>query len=159
VKNQKRIFAQFSKVEKQEDGTLKVYGVASSETRDSDGEVILADAMRKALPDYLTFGAVREMHQPIAAGTAIEASVDDAGVTQFAAHVVDPVSVKKVETGVLKGFSIGGKIVKRDKDDKTIITELKTLGSLPRRSPRQPRCGHHPGQVRRVWEGRPELAE
>lgn len=118
---QKRIFAAFTKVDQQDDGTLIVSGIASSEDRDSDGELVRAEAMRKALPDYLKFGAVREMHQPIAAGTAIEANVDDKGVTQFTAHVVDAGSVKKVQTGVLKGFSIGGRVTKRNDDDKTII--------------------------------------
>lgn len=123
----KRIFAAFNKVETQEDGTLIVSGVASSEDRDSDGELVRAEAMRKALPDYLKFGAVREMHQPIAAGTAVEANVDDKGITNFTAHVVDSGSVKKVQTGVLKGFSIGGKITKRNGDDKTIIESLDLI--------------------------------
>lgn len=115
------LWAPFSKVEEQDDGTLKVFGVASSESRDSDGEVIKADAVRAALPDYLEFGAVREMHQPIAAGTALEAEVDRDGITSFAAHIVDASSVKKVQTGVLKGFSLGGKVTKRNKLDKSII--------------------------------------
>lgn len=119
------LFAPFEKVEELDDGTLKVFGIASSESRDSDGELIRADAVRAALPDYLRFGAVREMHQPIAAGTALEAQVDDAGVTHFGAHVVDDSSVKKVRAGVLKGFSLGGKITKRNADDKSIIEGLK----------------------------------
>jgi hypothetical protein len=61
--------------------------------------------VKAALPDWLVFGNIREMHQPIAAGTAIEASVDDNGVTHLGALIVDPSSVKKVKTGVLKGFS------------------------------------------------------
>lgn len=125
MKNTHRLFIPFGKVDEQEDGTLKVYGVASSETEDSDGEVVTSDAMRAALPDYMTFGAVREMHQPIAAGTAISAKVSEEGKTEFGAHVVDPVSVKKVQTGVLKGFSIGGRITKRNADDKNRIEGLK----------------------------------
>lgn len=120
----KRYF-EFSKVEKQEDGTLKVIGIASSEAVDSEGEIIKADAMRAAIPDYMTFGAVREMHQPIAAGTALNIHVDDAGITHLEALVVDPASVKKVETGVLKGYSIGGRVLDRDKVNKKIITELQ----------------------------------
>jgi hypothetical protein len=125
VKRTHQLFVPFSKTEKQDDGTLKVYGVASTESEDSDGEIVKADAMRAALPDYLTFGAVREMHQPIAAGTAIAAEVTKDGVTQFTALVVDPVSVKKVETGVLKGFSIGGRVTKRNATSKNIIEALK----------------------------------
>jgi phage head maturation protease len=115
------LWAPFSKVEEQDDGTLKVFGVASSESRDSDGEIIKAEAVRRALPDYLEYGNVREMHQPIAAGVALEASVDADGITNFGAHIVDPGSVKKVQTGVLKGFSLGGKVTKRSKTDKSVV--------------------------------------
>lgn len=122
-----RMYANFAKVEPQDDGTLKVYGYASSGALDSDGETVSPDAMKAAIPDYMKFGAVREMHQPMAAGTAIEAGVDDEGKTTFAAHIVDPIAVKKVTTNVYKGFSIGGKVIKRDpKNDKNII-ELRLV--------------------------------
>jgi hypothetical protein len=121
-----RLFGSFTKIEEQDDGTVKVYGVASSEARDSDGETISADAMRAALPDYLKFGAVREMHQPTSAsGTAIEAEVRKDGSTFFGAHVVDPIAVKKVRAKVYKGFSIGGKITKRNEDDPSRIEGIR----------------------------------
>ena len=123
----KKLYAEISKVEPLEDGTLRVWGYASSEAVDSDGEIIMADAMKAALPDYMKFGAVREMHQPLAAGTAIEATVEDDGRTYFGAHVVDPLACKKVETGVYKGFSIGGKVTQRDDMNKSIITGLKLV--------------------------------
>lgn len=134
------LFVPFTKVEPQDDGTLKVTGIASSEAEDSDGEIITADAMRAALPDYMTFGAVREMHQPIAAGTAISAEVNDQGQTEFVAHVVDPGSVKKVQTEVLKGFSIGGKITKRAADSKNKITGLKLVEISLVDRPANPDC-------------------
>jgi len=120
-----KLYGAFSKVDDQADGTLIVSGIASSESVDSDGEVITAAAMKGALPDYMKFGAVREMHQASAAGTAISAKVDETGKTEFSAHVVDPVAVKKVQTGVYKGFSIGGRVLKRDADNPNTITELK----------------------------------
>ena len=123
----KKLYAAISKVEAQEDGTIKVWGFASSEAVDSDGETITADAMKAALPDYMKFGAVREMHQNSAAGTAIEANVDEMGKTFFGAHIVDPVAVKKVQTGVYKGFSIGGKVTVRDDLNKTIIKGIKLV--------------------------------
>lgn len=122
-----KIYAEISKTEAQDDGTIKVWGYASSEAVDSDGETITADAMKAALPDYMKFGAVREMHQPLAAGTAIEANVEDDGRTYFGAHVVDPIAVKKIETGVYKGFSIGGKVTARDELNKSIIKGLKLV--------------------------------
>lgn len=123
----KKLYGEIAKTEELDDGTLKVWGYASSATEDSDGETITADAMKAALPDYMKFGAVREMHQPKAAGTAIEAEVQDDGMTKFCAHVVDSEAVKKVKTGVYKGFSIGGKVTKRDDLNKTVITGLKLV--------------------------------
>lgn len=124
----KRLYAEIAKTEAQDDGTIKVYGYASSGAEDSDGETITPDAMKAALPDYMKFGAVREMHDAKkAAGTAIEADVQEDGRTWFGAHVVDPVAVKKVETGVYKGFSIGGKVVARDELNKRLIKGIKLV--------------------------------
>lgn len=123
----KKLYAAISKTEEQDDGTIKVWGYASTEAVDSDGETITADAMKAALPDYMKFGAVREMHQNIAAGTAISAEVDDTGKTNFGAHIVDPLAVKKVQTGVYKGFSIGGKVLGRDELDKSVIKAIKLV--------------------------------
>lgn len=124
----KRLYAEIAKTEAQEDGTIKVFGYASSGAEDSDGETITSDAMKTALPDYMKFGAVREMHDSKkAAGTAIEAEVQEDGRTWFGAHVVDPVAVKKVETGVYKGFSIGGKVTERDSLNKRLIKGIKLV--------------------------------
>lgn len=123
----KRLYASIEKVEDQDDGTVKVWGYASTGDVDSDGETITADAMKAALPDYMKFGAVREMHQSTAAGTAIEAEVRDDGKTWFGAHIVDPVAVLKVRTEVYKGFSIGGKVVERDVTNKKVIKALDLI--------------------------------
>lgn len=123
----KRLYASIEKVEDQDDGTVKVWGYASTGDQDSDGETVTPEAMKAALPDYMKFGAVREMHQSTAAGTAIEAEVQDTGKTWFGAHIVDPVAVKKVQTGVYKGFSIGGKVTERDVADKKIIKGLNLI--------------------------------
>jgi len=120
-----KLFGDISKVTENADGTLIVSGIASSESVDSDGEVILADAIKNSIPDYMKFGALREMHQQIAAGTTIGMSVNDEGKTEIEALVVDPVSVKKVLSGVLKGFSIGGKVLKRNATKRNIIESLK----------------------------------
>ena len=127
IKTNKRMFAEIAKTEEQDDGTLKVWGYASSPGRDSDGEIVTADAMRAALPDYMKFGAVREMHQPSAAGTAIEATVGTDDRTWFGAHIVDAEAVKKVQAKVYKGFSIGGKVLERDPDEPDTITAIKLV--------------------------------
>ena len=120
-----KLYAEIAKMEAQDDGTVKVWGYASSEAVDSDGEVIAAEAMKAAIPGYMKFGAVREMHGSNAAGTAIEINVEDDGRTFFGAHIVDPVAVTKVKTGVYKGFSIGGSVTARDELNKSQITGLK----------------------------------
>lgn len=127
MKTNLRMYAEIAKITEQNDGTLLVSGFASSGAVDSDGEVITPEAMKAAIPDYMKFGAVREMHQPSAAGTATRAEVNEDGKTEFEAHVVDPVAVKKVQTGVYKGFSIGGKVTLRDAADKKIIKGLNLV--------------------------------
>lgn len=127
MKKKFKLYGDFEKVEKLEDGTVKVSGIASSETVDGAGEVVTASAMKAAIPDYMAFGAVREMHQPIAAGAAISIETGDDGITRFEALVVDEGSIKKVlsDPPVLKGFSIGGKVTGRDDLNKSVITALK----------------------------------
>jgi phage head maturation protease len=125
-KKLKRMYAEIAKTEAQDDGTVKVWGYASSGAVDSDLETITPDAMKAAIPDYMAWGAVREMHDATkAAGTAIECSVQDDGRTWFGAHIVDPVAVAKVNANVYKGFSIGGKITERDSLDKSVIKGIK----------------------------------
>lgn len=123
-KSMKR-FVPLSKVEDQPDGTLKVWGYASSEAMDADGDVIKADAMKAAMPEYMKYGNIREMHTNIAAGVAFEWDVLDDGKTFIGAHIVDEGSVKKVKKGVLKGFSIGGNGTECDPDNPKIITALE----------------------------------
>jgi Caudovirus prohead serine protease len=136
----KRLYAPIEKVEESDDGTIKVWGYASTGTEDEDGETILPEAIKAALPDYLKWGAVREMHQPKAVGTAIEADVQDDGRTWFGAHVVDPVAVKKVQNKVLKGFSVGGRITGRDEVEKTTITGIKLIEVSLVDRPANPEC-------------------
>jgi hypothetical protein len=103
-------FASIQKVESNDDGTITVIGIASDESKDADGEVITADAMRAAIPDYMALGtgALREMHQLSAAGRVDKAEVNELGQTVIEAVVVDPIAILKVQQGVYKGFSVGG---------------------------------------------------
>ncbi|MEC4589491.1 HK97 family phage prohead protease [Nitrospirillum amazonense] len=122
-----RLFGNFTKVEEGADGTLMVEGIATTETVDGDGEVVEADAVKAALPDFLRLGSgpLREMHQPLAAGRVDAAAVGADRRTRITATVVDPVAIRKVKAGVYKGFSIGGKVVARDPDDRNTITALR----------------------------------
>jgi HK97 family phage prohead protease len=120
-----RLFGQLTKIEDQPDGTLKVFGVASTGARDDEGEVVRPEAMKAALPDYARYPALREMHQPTAAGRTLEATVDDDGVTRIVAQVVDPVAIAKVKSRTYSGFSIGGRVLARDPGDSSVITKIK----------------------------------
>lgn len=120
-----QLYGEITKVEAQDDGAIKVVGVASTGAVDDADERVLPQAMKAALPAYMRFGALREMHGLSAAGATLSAQVDDDGATRIEALVVDPVAVKKVQMGVYRGFSIGGKVLARDPADRKIITKLK----------------------------------
>lgn len=121
-----RFFAPLLKVEEAEDGTIKVYGIASTEKADRSGEILMASAVQAALPDFFAHGtgALREMHGLSAAGTVDEATINDDGDTLIEVTVVDPVAIKKVQTGTYKGFSVGGKVLERDTTNRKIITKI-----------------------------------
>ena len=110
-----KIFREIQKIEPLADGTIKAFGYASAPVRDAHGEIVTAEAMRNAIDDYMRWPAVREMHDATkAAGVGLEISLDDDDRTQFVAHIVDEQAIKKVKAGVLRGFSIGGKILRRN---------------------------------------------
>src|SRR6266566_6559424 len=119
-----RLYCAIQKIEPQDDGTVRVYGIATSEALDEQGEIVRADAIRAAIPDYMCFPALREMHQLSAAGTTLEAEVWEDGTTRIVAHVIDPVAVTKVRNQVYRGFSIGGRVTQREAGNPTAITGL-----------------------------------
>ena len=119
-----RLYGAIQKIEPQDDGTVRVYGIATSEAVDDQGEIVRADAMRAAIPQYMRFPALREMHQLSAAGTTLEAEVCEDGTTRIVAHVVDPVAVAKVKNQVYRGFSIGGHVTQREAGNQKTISNL-----------------------------------
>jgi hypothetical protein len=68
-----------------------------------------------ALPDYMKFGNVREMHQPKAAGKTKSATIDDKGM-YISVKVVADDAWKLVKEGVYSGFSIGGRMKSKVKN-------------------------------------------
>src|SRR5258706_10236730 len=119
-----RLYGAIEKVEPQDDGTVCVHGIATSEAVDDQGEIVRADAIRAAIPEYMRFPALREMHQLSAAGTTLEAEVCEDGTTRIVAHVVDPVAVAKVKNQVYRGFSIGGGVTHRAAGNPHTVTRL-----------------------------------
>jgi hypothetical protein len=106
------------KSDKQADGTLMVYGKATDDSVDIDQQICDAAWLDRAMPAWFKSGGnIREQHSSIAAGVAKEYESKEDG-HYIMAHVVDPVSVKKVDAGVLRGFSIGIKSPRVVRDNK-----------------------------------------
>src|SRR6266849_2311806 len=100
-----------------------VWGYASTEAEDDQGETVSREALAAALDDYMRFANIREMHQPSAVGVAKEAAIDDKGL-YLGAKIVDADAWQKGVEGVYKGFSIGGRVTARDPADRRLITAL-----------------------------------
>src|ERR1700743_181639 len=101
-----RLYGEITKVEPQDDGAIKVVGVASTGGVDDADERVLPQAMKAALPAYMRFGALREMHGLSAAGATLSAEVGEDGATRIEALVVGPRAVRKGLVGVRKGFTL-----------------------------------------------------
>ena len=110
-----------------------VCGVATAETPDRTGEIFdyasskpyfeqwSAEAL--AASGGKSFGAVRAMHGPVAAGKLTDIAFDDdAKRITVAAKIVDDDEWRKVQEGVYTGFSQGGRYVKRWPDAETGLT-------------------------------------
>lgn len=118
-----KLYAEITKLDREQ---RLVFGYASTEALDNQGEIVTKSAIEAALPAYMRFANIREMHQPSAVGVAEEAEVDEKGF-RIGARIVDDGAWKKVTEGVYKGFSIGGKVTERDPVRKHVITGLDLL--------------------------------
>lgn len=107
--NDLKQYIQFTKVD--EDKRI-VEGVVSSESVDSQGEVITADAMKRAMSDYMNWANIREMHQPKAVGRTLKIW-QEGDKTKIQGKVVDNEAWEKVKERVYNGFSIGGRKLKQ----------------------------------------------
>jgi HK97 family phage prohead protease len=103
-------FEKYLPISKVNEDERMVYGYASTPDLDSQGEVVELEAIKKALPSYMKFPTIREMHTTNAVGRTKSAKVDDKGLF-IQAKIVDDNAWKKVKEGVFNGFSIGGKAV------------------------------------------------
>jgi hypothetical protein len=122
------LFATLLKVDEEQ---RIVEGIASTDALDMQpgiwqdelyqGDSITPEAIEAALPDYMRWANVREMHQPSAVGITLMAKVLDTPLKVegkliknalfVRVKVVDDDAWKKVKAGVYKGFSIGGKFI------------------------------------------------
>ena len=115
-----RFYAPIAKVDAEEQ---MVWGYASTEAEDDQGEIVTREALAAALAEYMKFANIREMHQMSAVGVAEEAAIDEHGL-HVGARIIDRRAWDKVREGVYKGFSIGGKVKRRDAVDRRVITAL-----------------------------------
>lgn len=123
-------FVTFSKVEDQPDGSLLVFGRATQEVGDSQGEIMdykTSAPQFKLRANEVSKGTngtkvmpLRAMHQPVAAGNVVQFDfMEDEKAIDICAHVLDQNEVKKVRGGVYTGFSVGGRYLKRWPDMKS----------------------------------------
>jgi hypothetical protein len=99
-------YVPFNRVE-ESDSSVVVEGYAFVNQRvESDPWNLLRSAMEEATAEYLKFPAIREMHQPSAAGVGLSVTWDEKGAF-IRAEIVDPVAIEKVRKGVYRGFSVG----------------------------------------------------
>lgn len=118
------LFAQLSKVDETK---REVWGIATAEVVDKEGEIFDYSTSKKYFKDWSdeiskatdgkSLGNVREMHEPSAVGKLVDLTFDDdLKQIQVGAKIVDDTAWKKCMEGVYTGFSIGGAYVKAWKD-------------------------------------------
>jgi hypothetical protein len=86
--------------------TVEGYAFVREVVEGEGGLRLTRAAMERATPDYMQWGALREMHQPQAAGTTTEIQWDEQGA-YIRTRIVDDSAWKKVVERVYKGFSVG----------------------------------------------------
>lgn len=125
-------WAPITKSEKQDDGTITVYGPAASSALDRDNQRLDGAWLDAAMPLWLAEGGgVREQHDPKrAVGVGVGLSKGDDGAHYLTAKIVDPVAVKKIEHGVLRGFSVGIKNPRIEMGKAEAPNGLVTDGSI-----------------------------
>lgn len=125
-------WAPITKSETQDDGTVIVYGPAASSALDRDNQRLDAGWLDSAMPRWMAEGGgVREQHDAKrAVGVGIGLSKGDDGAHYLTARIVDPVAVKKIEHGVLRGFSVGIKNPKIEMGKADAPNGLVTAGDV-----------------------------
>lgn len=109
-------FLRYFPITKIDEEERMVYGYASTPDLDSQGEIISLDAMTKAMPGYMQYPTIREMHQAKAAGTTKSWEVHKGKKKKgiyIGAKVVADDAWELVKEGVYKGFSIGGNVLQK----------------------------------------------
>jgi len=111
-----QVYADIVKFEKDENGDLVVTGKAAGPELDIDKQICDPNWLKTAMPAWMEWGNVREQHSKVAAGLGIELEDQGEGNWGLKSVVIDPITARKVEKGVLKGYSIGIKGPRIQKD-------------------------------------------
>jgi len=126
-----RNFSRFIPITKTDPDKRMVYGWASTNDLDNQGEIVSVKAIEKALPNYMKFPTLREMHQPKAIGVTKETQViSDKGLF-IGAKIVNKDAWEGVKEGMFRGFSIGGDVKAKVNDTITDIS-LKEISLVDR---------------------------
>lgn len=136
-------FELFLPISKVDTDKRMVYGYASTATKDLQGEIVTLDAIKAALPDYMQWRNIREMHTASAVGSAVEAHVDEKGlyigakIRDNAAWAKCIESAKGANDQVYRGFSIGGSKLEKvgDQINSLRLTEISLVDR-----PANPEC-------------------
>lgn len=107
------IFTKFSKVEKSENGKHYFWAYISSDSIDSDGEIIEPSAIEEAWPNYAPWGTLREMHQNIIAGKVLESGIDPSNGLRWIKAIVTEDIARKIDDQMILGVSVGGEVLER----------------------------------------------
>lgn len=88
--------------------SLLVVGWASQDNIDSVNEIVPVEAIDKAVKGYSEFSNIREMHNAMLGGAGVCKTliVENQGLW-IEAEIIDKNVIKKINTKVYKGFSIG----------------------------------------------------
>ena len=118
-----------------------VSGYATTPNRDMDGEIITLNAVKAALPNYMAWGNIREMHTNRAVGVAnpTRTKMDSVGLW-LTAKIVDDEAWKKCVEKVYKGFSIGGRKEAVAEANPSTITAIKLVEISIVDRPANPSC-------------------
>lgn len=105
-------------ISKVDEDQRRVWGIATSDALDSQGDVLDYPASKKAVADWMKIGNIREMHDSgKAIGKAFEAEYDDVkkriSIGAYISKSTDGENTwQKVKEGILTGFSVGGAVHK-----------------------------------------------
>lgn len=95
------------KTEKNDDGTVTVWGPCTTDTIDHDDQIVDPEFARKGLSEWFETGAnIRRMHQPDAVGVGVEL-VSKGSQHWLRSRIVDSNACKLVDAGVLRAYSVG----------------------------------------------------